>query len=126
MKKIFLPLVMLIVCLSLIACGSNGKLKTPSVKDGVTTEGEEAIQVRFDWDKIEGAEGYEISEENKYCKEEAYREAEYSETTDNFFTCGAQDDFDFRIKVRAYKGTGEKRQYSEWSEYATGSTYNKE
>ncbi|MCR5603096.1 MAG: SH3 domain-containing protein [Lachnospiraceae bacterium] len=101
-------------------------LSIPIVKDGVRDISEDAILVRFEWNQVNGADGYEVSEESKFCEEETYREPELSEVSENFFVSGAQDDFDFRIKVRAFRGTGDKREYSDWSDYATGSTYDKE
>ena len=91
--------------------------------------GEDAINVVFEWDSVEGAIGYEITEENKFRTEDEFREP-YSDniivTDKNLYVTGAQDDFDFRIKVRAYRGDGENIEYSDWSEYAYGSSYDKE
>ena len=104
-------------------------LKTPVVKDGVTEPGEDAINVVFEWTPVEGADGYEVLEENKFCEEDEFREPESDSTTvttDTTYVSSAQDDFDFRIKVRAFRGNGENREYSEWSEYSYGSTYDKE
>ena len=102
---------------------ANESLASPVVKDGITIPGEESIQVLFEWNRIDGADGYEVCVENKFCEENNYREPEYCEVTDCSFTAGAQDDFDFRIKVRSYNGSGDKKVFSEWSEYATGKTY---
>ncbi len=132
--SVSLPII-LVLCLFLVACGADNNdnsttlhdtLQTPSVKDGVTTEGEESILVLFEWNEIDGADGYEVCEESKYRTEETYREPEYSETTELSFTSSTQDYFDFRIKVRAYKGEGDKRAYSDWSEYSYGSAYDEE
>lgn len=101
-------------------------LAVPTVNDGVMGMGEDCIEVRFEWDSVEGADGYEVSMKNKFCEEESYRAPEeITETTDTFYVATAQDDFDFQIKVRAYKGTGDSRVYSEWSTEATGSSYEK-
>ena len=101
-------------------------LATPTVNAGVTEPGEDQISVRFEWEPIEGADGYEVIEENKFYKEDTYREPEEEQKVDTLQTTyitGAQDYFDFRIKVRAYRGEGDNREFSEWSEYAYGSTY---
>ena len=98
-------------------------LGVPAVKDGVMRPGEDCIEVYFEWDQVEGADGYEVSAENKYRSETEYREPETCETTDNSFVAGAQDEFDFRIKVRAFSGNGADRVYGEWSSFATGSAY---
>ncbi len=115
------------IAIMIAGCGAAA-LKTPVVTDGVMEPGEEAINVVFNWEPVAGADGYEVLEENKYCTEEEFREpdAESTSYTDQTtFVSSAQDDFDFRIKVRAYKGDGDSRQYSEWSEYAFGSSYEK-
>ncbi len=103
-------------------------LQAPVVKDGATEPGKEAINVVFKWDSVDGADGYEVHEENKFYEEDEYREVNEdssSITTDTTYVTGAQDDFDFRIKVRAYRGDGENREYSEWSDYSYGSSYDK-
>ncbi|MCR4893057.1 MAG: hypothetical protein K5989_12865 [Lachnospiraceae bacterium] len=104
-------------------------LQIPVVKDGIMEPGEEAIEVVFEWEAVEGADGYEILEESKYRTEETFREPENEVTADTSQTTyrtGAQDEFDFRIKVRAYNGKGDDREYSEWSDYAYGSAYDKD
>ena len=99
-------------------------LATPVVKDGVMRPGEDSIEVYFEWDPVEGADGYEVSSRNKFYEEESFREPEETvEVTDTSFVTGAQDYFDFLIKVRAFKGSGDSRVYSEWSEEAAGFTY---
>ena len=99
-------------------------LATPVVKDGVMSQGEDSIEVYFEWDPVEGADGYEVSSRNKFYSEETFREPEeIVEVTDTSFTTGAQDYFDFLIKVRAFKGSGDSRVYSDWSEEAAGFTY---
>ena len=125
MKRLNVVVTMLIMTV-LVGCGSGktaDSLGVPAVKDGVTRPGEDCIEVYFEWDPVEGADGYEVSEENKYCSEEEYREPETVETTESSYVSSAQDDFDFRIKVRAFKGKGAERTYGEWSSFATGSAY---
>ena len=103
-------------------------LQAPVVKDGVMEPGEDAINVVFEWNPVDGADCYEVLEENKFCEEDEYREAtedSTSTTTDTTYVTGAQDDFDFKIKVRAYRGDGESREYSEWSDYSYGSSCDK-
>ncbi|SFC97402.1 putative quinol monooxygenase [Butyrivibrio sp. YAB3001] len=75
-------------------------LGVPAVKDGVLRPGEDCAEVYFEWDPVEGADGYEVSEENKYYSEKEYREPEKVEVVDNSYVTGAQDYFDFRIRVR--------------------------
>ena len=104
-------------------------LIAPEVKEAVTKPGEDAINVVFEWNPVDGADGYEVLEENKFCEEDEFREPDSDSTTvttDTTYVSSAQDDFDFRIKVRAYRGDGENREYSEWSSYSYGSTYDKE
>lgn len=102
----------------------DSALASPTVKDGVKKQGPEGQDVYFEWNSVDGADGYEISVKSKYCEEQEYTEdASTYETTDNFYTVGAQDDFDFLIKVRAYKGEGASRTFSEWSNEAKGATY---
>jgi hypothetical protein len=100
-------------------------LGMPAVKEGVLRPGEDCAEVCFEWDPVEGADGYEVSEENKYYSEKEYREPETVEVADNTYVTGAQDYFDFRIRVRAFKGEGADRVYGEWSSFATGSAYEK-
>ena len=101
-------------------------LGVPAVKDGILRPGEDCAEVVFDWNPVEGADGYEVSEENKYYSEKEYREPETVEISDNSYVTGAQDYFDFRIRVRAFKGNGAERVYGEWSSFATGSAYEKQ
>ncbi|SHN53835.1 hypothetical protein SAMN02745247_01097 [Butyrivibrio hungatei DSM 14810] len=99
-------------------------LGVPVVKDGVMQAGEDCVETYFEWNAIDGADGYEVSVLNKYYGEAEFTEpAEVYETTDCNYTLGAQDYWDFLIKVRAYKGTGADRVYGEWSEEAAGFTY---
>ena len=99
-------------------------LAVPQVKDGVLQDGPDGKESYFEWDAVEGADGYEISLLSKYYAEESFTEPEeIYETTDNFYVFGAQDYFDFIVKVRAYKGEGADRVYSDWSEEAAGFTY---
>ena len=100
-------------------------LGTPEVKDGVLRAGEDCAEVYFEWATIEGADGYEVSVANKYFAEKDYRESETVETTEAYYVDGAQDYFDFQIKVRAFAGTGSDRTYGEWSSFAEGSVYEK-
>ena len=103
---------------------SDSALSTPVVKDGEIRPGEDQIEVYFEWNPVDGADGYEVSEQNKFYGEETFREpAETVETTETSYVTGAQDYFDFLIKVRAFKGSGDSRVYSEWSNEAVGFTY---
>ncbi len=100
-------------------------LGVPEVKDGVSRAGEDCAEVYFEWAPIEGADGYEVSVANKYFAEKDYREPENVETTEANYVDGAQDYFDFQIKVRAFAGAGGDRTYGEWSSFAEGSVYEK-
>lgn len=102
---------------------ADTKLAVPVVKDGVMRPGEDAVESYFEWDKIEGADGYEVSVQNKFYADKEFGAPEIYETTDTSYVVGAQDYFDFLIKVRAYKGTVADRVYSDWSEEAAGFTY---
>ena len=98
-------------------------LAVPQVKDGVTRPGEDAIEVYFEWAPVEGADGYEVAEKNKFYEEETWREPEVvSETAGTDYITSAQEYFDFQIKVRAFKGEGASRVYSDWSSEAFGTT----
>ncbi len=132
MKKLSIVLATAIMTVAVSACGNSeagqgsgsSALKAPVVQDGVMVEAEECIEVHFEWEPVEGAEGYQIQEQNKYYAEESYYEpGEPIETTETTYVATAQDSFDFLIKVRAYKGTGDERVYSEWSNEATGASY---
>ncbi|MBO4458449.1 MAG: hypothetical protein J5802_12085 [Butyrivibrio sp.] len=103
---------------------SNAALTVPVVKDGVTVQGSDCVDVFFDWDAVEGADGYEVSSEMKFSEESEYKESDtgVEEVTEPGYSCGAQDDFDFRIKVRSFKGEGSNKEYSDWSEPASGTT----
>ena len=89
--------------------------------------GDGFIPVCFEWNAVEGADGYQIWEESKSRSEETYHEPEYdsaSYTSETYYLANAQENnIDFRIKVRAYRGEGDNWEYSEWSEYAYGSYY---
>ena len=145
MKRFCVVMVMLMT-IAAVGCGNNkvadsgaasstlsepeaveaSTLGVPAVKDGILRPGEDCAEVVFDWDPVEGADGYEVSEENKYYSEKEYREPETVEISDNSYVTGAQDYFDFRIRVRAFKGNGAERVYGEWSSFATGSAYEKQ
>lgn len=99
------------------------ELDAPTVKEGVLTPHESYSGVYFEWNEIEGADGYEVSTESKFYSDDAYGNPEIEEVKDNNYEAGAQDLFDFRIKVRAFAGKDNDRSYSEWSAYATGSAY---
>jgi hypothetical protein len=129
MKKFCVAMAMLITIFA-VGCGDSkaveSALGVPTVKNGILRPGEDCVEVYFEWDTVEGADGYEVSEESKYYSETEYREPENVEITDNFYVASAQDYFDFRIKVRAFRGNGAERVYGEWSSFATGSAYEKE
>ena len=105
------------------AASFNGVLETPVLKDGVTVEGMESVDVYFEWEPVPGADGYEVCSESKFYEESEYRDPVTTEVTDPSFYTGAQDLFDFRIKVRAFKSDGAEKKYSEFSDYAYGSSY---
>ena len=98
------------------------KLDAPVVNDPDRTDGPEAITLDFTWEPIEDADGYEVQERSKYIGDDVYQDPLIIEQGETFWTTGGQDEFDFKVKVRAYKGEGKDRIYSEWSNEATGTT----
>lgn len=107
-------------------------LPTPKVNPGVLHVGENAMNVEFTWAPVEGAEGYEVLAEDKFYKDDelSYKpyklygqDTDYYYTTETKYTAVAQDDFNFRIQVRAYKGEGANRRYSMWSDFAFGNSF---
>ena len=135
MKK-SLILILTLAMLTAVGCGAKEDTKdesvessdvkdlsAPEVKDGVLRQGDDCVEVYFEWSSVDGADGYEVEAQNKFYSDEAFGEPETSETTDNFYVFGVQDDFDFLIKVRAYKGEGDSRIYSDWSNEAVGFSY---
>ena len=101
----------------------ESELSTPVVKDGVTKPSDDCVEVCFEWEPVDGAEGYEILEQNKYYEEDSYGDPVTSETTECVYVTGAQDYFDFIIQVRAFRGTGDNRVFSDWSSFASGKAY---
>lgn len=102
---------------------ASGALATPVVQDGVMREGDDCVEVYFEWGAVEGADGYEVSVKSKFFSDEEFGEPEVVETTDNFYVASAQDTFDFMVEVRAFTGSGDSRVYSEWSQEAAGFSY---
>ena len=102
----------------------DSELGVPEVKDGVLQAGEDGAESYFEWSPVEGADGYEVSVLSKYYADTEFADPEeVYETKDTSYTVGAQDYFDFLIKVRAYKGEGSDRVYGDWSGEAAGFTY---
>ena len=102
----------------------DATLAVPKVKDGVKKEDQSGPVAHFEWDAVDGADGYELTVKNKFVEETEFVEDSASyDTTDNFYDIGAPGDFDFIIKVRAYKGEGANRVYSDWSSEAKGANY---
>ncbi|RKM63393.1 hypothetical protein D6856_04520 [Butyrivibrio sp. XB500-5] len=111
-------------------------LAAPIVKGGVMKDGSEAIDVEFEWNPVDGADGYEVDIQSKAEDDKEYaayepgyteleKDGDYFITKDTKFVASAQDDFDFQIKVRAFKGEGDDKTYSDWSKVAYGQTYDK-
>ena len=111
-------------------------ITAPIVKGGVTNEGSDAINVEFEWNPVEGADGYEVDIQSKPEDDKEYKpyeagsgdlekDGDYYITKDNKFVASAQDDFDFQIKVRAFTGEGDDKTYSDWSKISYGQTYDK-
>ena len=148
MKKISAMLMAAVMAVDVCACGNesapaNGGLNVepiesveettevsadtalavPVVKDGEKRSGEDCVEVYFEWGAVDGADGYEVSMQSKFYGDESFSDPQTVETTDTYYVAGAQDYFDFLIKVRAFKGDGETRVYSEWSEEAAGFSY---
>lgn len=102
----------------------DSALAAPTVKDGVKKEGNEGTEAYFEWNAVDGADGYEVAVQSKFVEESEYvDDSSTYETTDNFYSLGAPGDFDFIVKVRAYKGKGSDKTYGEWSKEAKGATY---
>ncbi len=101
-------------------------LEVPKVNNGVNYFEPDYISIHFNWNAIDGAEGYEVCEEIKpeNAADDLYGEPQISEATDHYYLTGGQDDFVHRIKVRAFKNKDGKRVYSEWSPYAEGKESN--
>lgn len=101
-------------------------LEVPKVNDGINYYDPDAISIHFNWKAIDGAEGYEVSEEIKPedASDDLYSEPELSEVTDHYYLTGGQDYFVHRIKVRAFKTEGGSRLFSDWSPYAIGKESN--
>ncbi|SFU89986.1 hypothetical protein [Butyrivibrio sp. INlla21] len=111
-------------------------LAAPIVKGGVMKEGSEAIDVEFEWNPVDGADGYEVDIQSKAEDAKEYtpyepgyteleKDGDYFITTDTKFVASAQDDFDFQIKVRAFRAEDEDKTFSDWSKVAYGQTYDK-
>ncbi|MCR5109137.1 MAG: hypothetical protein K6B28_13365 [Lachnospiraceae bacterium] len=100
-------------------------LDAPKVNDGVLLYDPDAVRVHFTWDKVEGADGYIVSIQRSYFDifPDEYSEPCYEMCIDHYYVDGAQEYINFKVRVRAFKTDGDCRIYSEWSEYATGSTY---
>ncbi|MCR5356993.1 MAG: hypothetical protein K6E63_06265 [Lachnospiraceae bacterium] len=103
-----------------------GTLEVPKVNDGVNYFEADYISIHFNWNAIDGAEGYEVSEETapEDGSDDNYGEPVISEVTDHYYLTGGQDDFVHRIKVRAFKTEGGSRVFSDWSDYAIGKESN--
>jgi len=81
-------------------------LSVPEVKEGVTKSGDDAINVVFEWTSVDGADGYEVLEESKYCKEDEFREPgsdSTTVTTETTHISSAQDDFDEDMTEEMYE-----------------------
>lgn len=80
-------------------------LEVPEVNNGVNYFEPDYISIHFNWNAIDGAEGYEVCEEIKpeNTSDDRYSEPQFSEVTDHYYLTGGQDDFVHRIKVRAFK-----------------------
>ena len=101
-------------------------LEAPKVNNGVNYFEPDYIAIHFNWNAIDGAEGYEVCEEIKpeNASDDSYDEPQINEVTDHYYLTGGQDDFVHRIKVRAFKTKDGERVFSEWSPYAEGKESN--
>ena len=101
-------------------------LEAPKVNNGVNYFEPDYIAIHFNWNAIDGAEGYEVCEEIKpeNASDDSYDEPQITEVTDHYYLTGGQDDFVHRIKVRAFKTKDGERVFSEWSPYAEGKESN--
>lgn len=105
-------------------------LGTPKVKDGEPRHTEEAIEIVFTWDPVEGADGYEVDCQSKFKDSNEYKPYKkwdqtttYFDTKEPSYVASTQDLFDFMVKVRAYKDVEGVRSYGDWSNAATGNSY---
>lgn len=136
-KKIFFIVAVCTIMGIFTGCGADGKeplspeettsaeteLQAPEVSEFVRLPITDAVEIMCQWEPVENADGYEVSEESKYKKEESYRDAQFTETEQCAYTTGGQDEFDFRVKVRAFRGEGQERIYSQWSNIVEGNTW---
>ena len=107
------------------------ELKVPNVKDGELHSTVNGVEVRFEWDRVEEADGYEVFAEVKPIDSEVYQridefgqKSEVFETKSTFYIAQSEGNVDYRLKVRAYKKKdGLDRYRSAWSPYVTGSSY---
>ena len=105
---------------------TTGSLEAPKVNNGVNYLGPDYVSIHFNWNAVDGAEGYEVLEDIKAEGEadDRFRNPRFSEIDDRYYISGGQDDFIHRIKVRAFKTKDGRRVFSEWSPYAIGKESN--
>ncbi len=102
----------------------SSSIAVPKINDDpVLLPGPDSVELHFTWEPVNGADGYEVWREvENYLKAGDYIEPRLDDVTDHYYCTGGQDDFTFRIMARAYKLEKGRKIYSEWSQYATGST----
>ena len=95
-------------------------------------DGIDGVKLIFQFSPSEGnygfADGYEAKVCQKYRTEKNWRQAEIFDVRDTDdcgepeYITGAQDDFEFAVKIRAYYEVNGRRIYSDWSKTSYGDT----
>ena len=105
----------------------NNELQTPFVNTVTKSyNGVDGVKLTFSFEPSEGAygfaDGYEVKVSSRYINEKSWRKAEIVDIQDTEYVTGAQDDFEFAVKIRAYYEVNGSRVYSDWSSTAYGDT----
>jgi len=77
----------------------------------------------WSWNPVEYADGFEIGVKSKYYTDNKYSEYEYFESDKCSYILGPDDQKDgffYIVKVRAFRGNGDDRLYSKWSNESSG------
>lgn len=110
----------------------TAKLQQPFVNTVTKSyNGIDGVKLTFSFSPSEGnygfADGYEVKVCQKHRSEKNWRQAEIFDVYDDNgddpeYVTGAQDDFEFAVKVRAFYEVNGRRVYSDWSRTAYGDT----
>ena len=103
-------------------------LVAPEIEDGVTREGDDCVEVYFEWEAVDEADGYEVFVQQKDHGADKFSDddAVVEETDETSYVISTQDAMDYEIMVRAYKDSDDGKTYSVWSLKATGTSYDEE